>query len=149
VLRWRYGSSAAALDIRLTTSEELIVASTFAGILDHVEKMLPKQRSISFGQKVVAITAGEWLDKNGGVQLSTSTGSISEFDGVVMTTPLGWLKRNLDAFEPALSSRVVQAINSISVGHLEKVANLRRAFKFANKVGVYQFSKSLLARPSR
>jgi Flavin containing amine oxidoreductase len=43
------------------------------------------------------------------------------FDEVVMTAPLGWLKRNKDVFIPALPPRLSQAIDSISYGDLEKV----------------------------
>ena len=38
-----------------------------------------------------------------------------------MTTPLGWLKRNQQAFTPALPGRFSSAINSIGYGSLEKV----------------------------
>ncbi|KKA29640.1 hypothetical protein TD95_000693 [Thielaviopsis punctulata] len=44
-----------------------------------------------------------------------------EFDDVVVTTPLGWLKNNRDAFEPELPPRLCKAIDSISFGCLEKV----------------------------
>jgi hypothetical protein len=38
-----------------------------------------------------------------------------------MTTPLGWLKRNLAAFSPGLAPRLTTAIKNMSYGHLEKV----------------------------
>jgi hypothetical protein len=39
----------------------------------------------------------------------------------VVTTPLGWLKKNKHAFEPPLPSRFSGAIDSIGYGSLEKV----------------------------
>lgn len=53
--------------------------------------------------------------------VGTKQGRAFEFDDVVVTAPLGWLKRNLDAFEPALPPRMTQAINSLGFGCLEKV----------------------------
>jgi hypothetical protein len=44
-----------------------------------------------------------------------------EFDEVVVTSPLGWLKRHMEAFEPELPARLSKAINSIAYGCLEKV----------------------------
>lgn len=38
-----------------------------------------------------------------------------------MTTPLGWLKAHKHAFTPSLEPRLLQAVDSISMGHLEKV----------------------------
>ena len=52
----------------------------------------------------------------------TEDGRRQAFDGVVMTTPLGWLKLNKDGFTPSLDRRLLDAIDSISVGHLEKVS---------------------------
>ncbi|KJZ72059.1 hypothetical protein HIM_08514 [Hirsutella minnesotensis 3608] len=43
------------------------------------------------------------------------------FDEVVVTCPLGWLKRNVDKFTPSLPPRLTQAIDSIGYGCLEKV----------------------------
>lgn len=45
------------------------------------------------------------------------------FDDVVMTAPLGWLKTNLNAFEPALPQRLQEGIAAIGYGHLDKVSS--------------------------
>lgn len=42
------------------------------------------------------------------------------FDDVIITTPLGWLKRHKGSIQPLLP-RISQAIDSISFGRLEKV----------------------------
>lgn len=43
------------------------------------------------------------------------------FDEVVVTAPLGWLKRHPEAFNPRLPARLTKAIDSIGYGCLEKV----------------------------
>jgi len=55
------------------------------------------------------------------VSVSTDTGRTLEFDKVVVTTPLGWLKKNKHIFEPPLPPRFCSAIDSIGYGSLEKV----------------------------
>lgn len=55
------------------------------------------------------------------LKVHTEGGETLEFDEVVFTAPLGWLKRHPDTFEPALPSRLAQAIRNISYGCLEKV----------------------------
>lgn len=55
------------------------------------------------------------------VSVSTASGKRYEFDEVVATFPLGWLKQNQSAFLPALPKRLSTAIENISYGLLEKV----------------------------
>lgn len=55
------------------------------------------------------------------VKVHVEHGRAFEFDEVVVTAPLGWLKRHLDAFEPHLPLRLSRAIESIGYGCLEKV----------------------------
>lgn len=62
------------------------------------------------------------------VSIRTDAGQLLEFDEVVVTAPLGWLKRHPDAFEPALPARLTRAIESISYGCLEKVTSPPAAF---------------------
>jgi hypothetical protein len=61
------------------------------------------------------------IDPAGRVTVSTADGSTHRFNHVVLTTPLGWLKKNKHIFTPALDARVANAIDAVSVGHLEKV----------------------------
>lgn len=55
------------------------------------------------------------------VTVTTASGSQHSFDEVVVTCPLGWLKRNTTAFTPPLPTRLLEAITSISYGRLEKI----------------------------
>lgn len=62
------------------------------------------------------------LDPKDKVKIQVAGGQTLEFDEAVVTAPLGWLQRHLDAFEPALPARTAKAIQSISYGCLEKVS---------------------------
>jgi hypothetical protein len=54
-------------------------------------------------------------------RVKTTDGQVLEFDEVVVTCPLGWLKRNPQAFFPPLPDRLSKAIQNIGYGCLEKV----------------------------
>ena len=77
---------------------------------------------MKLGKKVAYVETQEPHIGAGGVSVVTDDGHRQTFDGVVMTTPLGWLKRNTGGFAPSLDRRLLDAIDSISVGHLEKVS---------------------------
>lgn len=53
--------------------------------------------------------------------VTTVAGKTYQFDELVVTFPLGWLKNNRAAFHPPLPPRLSRAIDSISYGDLEKV----------------------------
>lgn len=55
------------------------------------------------------------------VKVKTTDNQIYEFDELILTTPLGWLKQNLQVFHPPLPPRLTTAIQSIGYGCLEKV----------------------------
>lgn len=55
------------------------------------------------------------------LQVTTTAGETLNFDEVVFTAPLGWLKRHPEAFKPKLPPRLTKAISSIGYGCLEKV----------------------------
>lgn len=77
---------------------------------------------IHFNKVVIGIeTLEDARDQNSRVLLRTDDGCVQSFDEVILTTPLGWLKRNKSAFSPILPPRLSQAIDNVSVGHLEKV----------------------------
>lgn len=55
------------------------------------------------------------------VTVFTDDGHEHHYNEVVMTTPLGWLKLNKQAFVPPLPPRFAQAVDAIGYGCLEKV----------------------------
>lgn len=68
-------------------------------------------------------------------------GQIYTFDHVIGTMPLGWLKQNKDAFEPALPSALSTSIEAIGYGCLEKVGAASFTFceesPLTNSTGVH------------
>ncbi|PYH92078.1 amine oxidase [Aspergillus ellipticus CBS 707.79] len=108
------------------------VASTYKNILKHVARAALHHADIRFNQPIVKIES-EPRTSPSKVTLTTAHGESSQFDEVVVTCPLGWLKRNKAAFTPSLPPRLIQAIDSISYGRLEKVyVTFPRAFWHAN-----------------
>jgi len=66
------------------------------------------------------------------VVVSTDKGENLIFNEVLMTTPLGFLKRNKNMFQPVLPERLLAGIDGVSVGHLEKVGPSPGAFGESN-----------------
>ncbi|PLB52788.1 flavin-containing amine oxidase [Aspergillus steynii IBT 23096] len=99
------------------------VASTYNAILQHVSKAAIEKADIRFNQPIVKIDSKVRDDAKtpGEIALTTAAGETFQFDEVVVTCPLGWLKRNQAAFTPELPARLTQAINNTSYGRLEKV----------------------------
>jgi hypothetical protein len=113
------------VDMLTSFIDNHFVASTYRRILAHVAKAAKTHADIRFNQPVVRIEAPQRDNSQSPdghqVTVSTASGDSFTFDDVVVTCPLGWLKRNTDAFDPPLPDRLLQAINSISYGRLEKV----------------------------
>jgi len=74
---------------------------------------------IKYNTKVTEIH-GKSTASNDAVTVKTADGQLLAFDEIVLTTPLGWLKQNLDAFNPPLPPRLSKAIQSMGYGCLEK-----------------------------
>jgi len=120
------GSPVARQSLKFFWLEECIegenpfVADTYRKVLDAVARPAVEGAEIRLGAKVTGISS-----MSGGehhmCRLETADGSTAVFDEVVVTTPLGWLKRNKAAFEPPLPPRLSQAIDNIGYGTLDKV----------------------------
>jgi hypothetical protein len=138
--------------------ENIFCAGTYQKILALIAKPALDKAEIRFLTKVIKIDSSERK-----VALVTENGEKYHFDEVVVTTPLGWLKRNQDAFVPPLPPRLSQAIDSIGYGCLEKVchrwgnrdpylklANVLMNYKiqYINRhlIGLHQFPSRILAR---
>ncbi|KAI9784649.1 MAG: hypothetical protein M1839_001871 [Geoglossum umbratile] len=101
--------------------ENLFVPGTYKAILDCVSKLPLLAADVQLSKRVIAIESQNSGNDGGQVVVTIEGGETQSFDEVVMTAPLGWLKRNKNAFTPPLSPRLTKAIDSISYGHLEKV----------------------------
>jgi len=65
----------------------------------------------------------------GVVDVEAADGFRGVFDDVVVTAPLGWLKRNESVFSPPLAPRISTAIRSLGYGNLDRVfIKFSRAF---------------------
>ncbi|KAK5170444.1 uncharacterized protein LTR77_005032 [Saxophila tyrrhenica] len=99
--------------------ENLFVAETYHKILNEVAKGAVAGAELRLNSKVIRISSHE--NQGGGTaSLYTEDGRF-DFDEVVVTAPLGWLKRNQQAFDPSLPPRLSQAIDNIGYGTLDKV----------------------------
>jgi hypothetical protein len=120
--------------------ENAFIASTYQRILQEIAANALAHAKIHFGTEIQRIetrkspnqgkvnneledtqrrSAGE-LDELK-VSIHTASGLLQEFDEVVVTAPLGWLKAHKKmAFTPPLPPRLSEAIDNISYGHLEK-----------------------------
>lgn len=98
----------------------MFVEKTWEAILAEIAKLPLEKAEIRLGEKVTGVQTSD-REEGGKVAVTTDKGQHLSFDEVVMTTPLGWLKRNLDVFQPPLPERLLAGINRMSVGNLEKV----------------------------
>ncbi|KAK3996694.1 hypothetical protein QBC44DRAFT_231459 [Cladorrhinum sp. PSN332] len=99
--------------------ENLFVTGTYRKILETVAQPAVNGATIHLQTRVTEVY-GKSAPPSNAVKLRTSDGRIFEVDEVVLTTPLGWLKQNLQAFHPPLPARLTQAIQNIGYGSLEK-----------------------------
>jgi hypothetical protein len=110
----------------------LFCSGTYKKILDEIAKPALQGAEIKYQTKVDRISYRTNPEEKARVR--TESGQTLEFDEVVVTAPLGWLKRNLDAFEPALPARMTKAIGAIGYGCLEKVyINFPKAYWLGSK----------------
>lgn len=101
--------------------ENVFVASTYKRILEEVAKPALAKADIKLNTEVNHI-AYRTSDDEAPVRVYTSEGASHSFDEVVVTCPLGWLKKHAQTvFSPPLPHRLAQAIESIGYGALEKL----------------------------
>ncbi|KAM7212205.1 protein flowering locus D [Rhypophila decipiens] len=104
--------------------EEMFVSSNYSAILARAAKPALDSPNchIQLNTLVTSVVTHKQRLPNQQVKITTATGSTLEFDEVIMTTPLGWLKKHHKAvFSPALPDRLTSAISSLSLSNLEKV----------------------------
>ncbi|KAL2822820.1 flavin-containing amine oxidase [Aspergillus cavernicola] len=97
--------------------DNLFVASTFKDILHRLLLSVRSKATLRLGCEVTRIANSQ----NGNVDIEAGDGFRGSFDDVVVTAPLGWLKRNGHVFSPPLSPAISSAIHSLGYGNLDKV----------------------------
>lgn len=104
--------------------ENLFVAGTYKTILEEIARPALARVDIKLGSRVVGIETRQSTHAAANVPRKCTVRTQEEtlqFDAVVVTVPLGFLKHNLEMFEPRLPSRLSLAIRSIGYGTLDKV----------------------------
>ena len=128
------------------------LASTYEKVLNHVAEPALKEAAISLNTEVTGIKSMILEDSRSGVEIRTATGETHLFDDVVVTVPLGFLKRNKEIFDPPIPSRLSQAIDALGYGNLDKVTNaVTKVPKFlllTDYEGLHYFPLSILG-PAR
>lgn len=110
----------------------MFIETNFKAILAAIAKLPLEKARIRLNTKVGNVKTEERVSPGSKVSLITESGETLPFDEVVVTSPLGWLKRNKHIFEPPLPLRLEAGIDGISVGHLEKVKLLESPFTMYN-----------------
>ncbi|KAL2118592.1 hypothetical protein VTJ04DRAFT_8252 [Mycothermus thermophilus] len=100
--------------------ENLFCAGTYNKVLEKVAQPAIDGADIHYQTRVAGIH-GKSIGRTGTVKVTTTDGRVFEFDELVVTCPLGWLKQNPQAFSPPLPDRLSKAIQNIGYGNLEKV----------------------------
>ncbi|KAH6840690.1 hypothetical protein B0I37DRAFT_220980 [Chaetomium sp. MPI-CAGE-AT-0009] len=100
--------------------ENLFCAGTYNKVLERVAQPAIEGADIRYHTRISQIY-GKSTAQNNMARVKTDDDQILEFDEVVITCPLGWLKKNLQAFSPPLPDRLCQGIQNIGYGSLEKV----------------------------
>lgn len=93
------------------------MASTYKDILASLSLPLSDTVALRLSCEVTQI-ANSGL---GGINVEADDGFNGVFDNVVVTAPLGWLKRNENVFSPPPPPDISAAIHSLGYGNLEKV----------------------------
>ena len=107
---------------RTVEGEDPFVSGTYARILEEVARPAREGAELRVGRKAERVrTNTKEGNAKGKVAVRTTSGEEEEFDEVVVTVPLGYLKRNPGMFDPALPPRLTSAIDSLGYGNLDKV----------------------------
>jgi hypothetical protein len=102
-------------------TDNLVVASTYSKILEKVAAATLEHAELHLSEEVVRIeNLGKESKDAGKVLIETANGLRKTCDRVVVTTPLGWLQRNKQAFVPSMPQKLTNAIDSVSYSRLEK-----------------------------
>ncbi|RVX72118.1 hypothetical protein B0A52_04716 [Exophiala mesophila] len=109
--------------------ENVFVASTYKDILKSVGDQVVSHDLVDLhlDSEVVRIKRFDMVETGDTavkkqVQVTISDGCVQDFDHVVVTCPLGWLKQHIESvFSPPLPTRLCQAIDHINYGRLEKL----------------------------
>ncbi|KAL8854172.1 MAG: hypothetical protein Q9221_001095 [Calogaya cf. arnoldii] len=98
-------------------SDNLFIASTYKDIVNNLWEQVSHHAAIHIDCEVTRIINS----RVEGVDVEAADGFRGVFDDVIVTAPLGWLKRNANVFRPALTPVISTAIRSLGYGNLDRV----------------------------
>jgi Flavin containing amine oxidoreductase len=106
--------------------ENEFVSGTYKKILAEIAATALEKADIHFNEEVVFFDTHSdlWNNSSPSTTIHTRNGLQNTYDDVIITTPLGWLKRHKhDAFpsDSPLPFRLQEAVDNVSYGRLEKV----------------------------
>lgn len=93
------------------------MASTYESIINNL--WLPESHGIAL--RLVCEVTGIANTRSIGIDVQAADGFRGLFDDVVVTAPLGWLKRTETVFTPQLTPKLSTAIRSLGYGNLDRV----------------------------
>lgn len=97
------------------------MASTFKDTIHRLLLAVGHKATLCLNCEVTSIASDPRPTGSPGVTINASDGFSGTFDDVIVTAPLGWLKRNSHVFSPPLSPPLGTAIQSLGYGNLDKV----------------------------
>jgi len=99
--------------------ENLFCAGTYKKILDRIAQ--PAVENVEIRYSTTAVEVISFQEKGDKVRVTTSNKEHLIFDEVVVTAPLGWLKKNKKTFVPPLPKRLASAIDNIGYGNMTSI----------------------------
>jgi hypothetical protein len=113
-----FGDPASTISLKFAYMEkgsggtDLFMASSYRGVLGLLEEKISGKCDLRLNTEIVHIHARS--DSDFEVRVEISDGNVEGFDEVVVSCPLGWLKKNKErAFSPALPARLSEAIGNL------------------------------------
>lgn len=97
--------------------DDLFMASTYKDIIATLLATVRQRATLRLNCEVTQISN----IRTGVVCVEAADGLKASFDNVIVTAPLGWLKRNELVFSPPLTPKISTAIRSLGYGNLDKV----------------------------
>ncbi|RYP91101.1 hypothetical protein DL770_002757 [Monosporascus sp. CRB-9-2] len=97
--------------------DNLFAASTFKDILADLRSVVDKKATLRLQCEVTRVTNNKFA----GVDIEAADGFRRCFDDVIVTAPLGWLKRNQHVFSPPLTHGLSSAIQDLGYGNLDRI----------------------------
>lgn len=101
----------------IASSDNMFMASTYKDVVAGISSELSESTTVNLSCEVTKITNS----KNGAINVEAANGFQGSFDDIIVTAPLGWLKRNENAFAPPLEPQITSAIQNLGYGNLDKV----------------------------